>query len=131
VSWRGRVEAERISPASGAVQEVGIDEGREYRFNLDRFQSPQPAGLFRSDAEMWRLLELLANKLDPVTYPAGAVGMGRGGDRQNGLAGCVPQASSLVCLRQAVDVQETDQSDRPETSRTDASFLGEAGPLAC
>jgi hypothetical protein len=47
---------------------VGIDEGREYRFNLDRFQSPQLAGLFRSDAEMWRLLELLANKLDPVTY---------------------------------------------------------------
>ena len=78
-SWRGRVEAERISPASGAVQEVGIDEGREYRFNLDRFQSPQPAGLFRSDAQMWRLLELLANKLDPISDSAGAGGLRRGG----------------------------------------------------
>ena len=79
-SLRGRVEAERIRPAPGAVQEVGIDEGREYRFQIGRFQSPQPAGLFRSDAQVWRLLELLANELDPVTYSAGAAGLGRGGD---------------------------------------------------
>jgi hypothetical protein len=26
--------------------------------------------------------------LDPITYPAGAVGVGRGGDRHIGLAGC-------------------------------------------
>jgi hypothetical protein len=101
---------------------VGIDEGREYRFSLDRFHSPQPAGLFRSDAQLWRLLELLANKLDPVTYPAGAVGMGRGGDGQNGLAGCVPQASSLICLRRGFLVQEIDQSDRLEAPRVDVSF---------
>ena len=74
------VEAEHIRSAPGAVQKVGIDKGREDRFNLGRFQSPQPAGLFRSDAQMWRLLELLANELDPVTYSAGAAGLGRGGD---------------------------------------------------
>lgn len=28
----GRVEAERIRSAPGAVQEVGINESREYRF---------------------------------------------------------------------------------------------------
>ena len=76
----GRVEAELISPAPVAVQEVGIDKGREDRFKLGRFQSPQPAGLFRSDAKVRRLLELLANELDPITNPAGAVGMSRGGD---------------------------------------------------
>ena len=78
--WRGRVEAEHVRSASGAVQEVGIDKGREYRFKLGRFQSPQPAGLFSGDAQMRRLLELLANELDPVTNSAGAVGVGRGGD---------------------------------------------------
>jgi hypothetical protein len=76
----GRVEAELISPAPVAVQEVGIDKGREDRFKLGRFQSPQSAGLFRGDAKVRRLLELLANELDPITNPAGAVGVGRGGD---------------------------------------------------
>jgi hypothetical protein len=33
----GGVEAERIGSAPGAVKEVGIDEGRENRFNLGRF----------------------------------------------------------------------------------------------
>jgi hypothetical protein len=60
---------------------VGINKGREYRVNLGRFESPQPAGLFRSDAQVWRLLELLANELDPIPDSAGAVVMGRGGDR--------------------------------------------------
>ena len=69
---RGRVEAERIRSASGAVQEVGIDKGRKYRVDLGRFQSPQSAGLFRGDAKMRRLLELLANELDPITNSAGA-----------------------------------------------------------
>jgi hypothetical protein len=77
---KGGVEAELISPAPIAVQEVGIDKGREYRIKLGRFQSPQSAGLFRGDAKMRRLLELLANKLDPITNPAGAVGLSRGGD---------------------------------------------------
>jgi hypothetical protein len=58
---------------------VGIDKGREDRFNLGRFQSPQPAGLFRSDAQMWRLQELLANELDPISDSAGAGGLSRGG----------------------------------------------------
>ena len=77
---RGRVEAEHIGSAPGAVQEVGIDKSREDRFKLGRFQSPQLAGLFRGDAEMRRLLELLANELDPITNSAGAVGLSRGGD---------------------------------------------------
>ena len=77
---RGRVEAEHIRSAPGAVQKVGIDEGREDRFYLGLFQSPQPAGLFRGDAELRRLLELLANELDPISNSAGAVGWGRGGD---------------------------------------------------
>jgi hypothetical protein len=68
----GRIEAELIGSASVAVQEVGIDKSREDRFNLGRFQSPQPAGLFRSHAQVWRVLELLANDLDPITNPAGA-----------------------------------------------------------
>jgi hypothetical protein len=59
---------------------VGIDEGREYRFQLGRFQSPQSAGLFRGDAQVWRLLELAANELDPIANSAGAVGLSRGGD---------------------------------------------------
>jgi hypothetical protein len=77
---RGGVEAERIGSAPGAVEEVGVNEGRENRFNLGPFQSPQPAGLFRGDAEVRRLLELLANELDPITDSAGAVGLSRGGD---------------------------------------------------
>lgn len=75
----GWVEAEHIGSAPGTVQKVGIDKGREDRFNLGLFQSPQPAGLFRSDAQMWRLLELLANKLDPISDSAGAGGLRRGG----------------------------------------------------
>jgi hypothetical protein len=59
---------------------VGIDEGREHRFKLGRFKSPQPAGLFRSHTQVWRLLELLANELDPISNSAGAVGLSRGGD---------------------------------------------------
>ena len=77
---RGRVEAEHVRSAPGAVQKAGINKGRENRFKLGLFQSPQPAGLFRGDAEVRRLLELLANELDPVTYSAGAAGLGRGGD---------------------------------------------------
>ncbi len=76
----GGGEAELVSPASVAVQEVGIDEGREDRFKLGRFQSPQSAGLFRGHAQVRRLPELLANKLDPITNPAGAVGLSRGDD---------------------------------------------------
>jgi hypothetical protein len=79
MGW-GRVGTELISPAPVAVQEVGIDEGREDRFKLGRFESPQSAGLFRGDAQMWRLRELVANELDPITNPAGAVGLSRGGD---------------------------------------------------
>ena len=77
---RGRVEAELVGSAPVAVQEVGIDEGREDRFKLGRFQSPQSAGLFHGNAQVTRLLELLANELDPITNPAGAVGLSRGGD---------------------------------------------------
>jgi hypothetical protein len=33
----GGVEAELVGPAPVAVQEVGIDKGREYRFKLGRF----------------------------------------------------------------------------------------------
>jgi hypothetical protein len=78
--WRGGVEAERIGSAPGAVKEVGIDEGRENRFKLGRFQSPQLAGLFRGDAQVWRLPELLTNELDPIADSAGAVGLSRVGD---------------------------------------------------
>ena len=76
----GRVEAELVGSAPVAVQEVGINKGRKDRFYLGRFQSPQSAGLFRGDAQVRRLLELLANELDPITNPAGAVGLSRGGD---------------------------------------------------
>ena len=77
---RGRVEAEHVRSAPGAVQKAGINKGRENRVKLGLFQSPQPAGLFRGDAEVRRLLELLANELDPISNPAGAVGLSRGGD---------------------------------------------------
>jgi hypothetical protein len=59
---------------------VGIDESREDRIELGRFKSPQSAGLFRGDAKTRRLLELLANELDPITDSAGAVGLSRGDD---------------------------------------------------
>jgi len=37
---------------------------------------------------MRRLLELLANELDPISNSAGAVGLSRGGDWHCCLAGC-------------------------------------------
>jgi hypothetical protein len=86
---------------------VGIDEGRENRINLGHFQSPQPAGLFRSHAQLRGLLELLANELDPFTHAAGADGVCRGGDGHCCLAGCVAGSFPMDLLRECV--QEIDQ----------------------
>ena len=106
-----RVGAERIRSAPVAVQKVGINEGREHRFQLGRFQSPQPAGLFRSDAQVWRVPELLANELDPFVYSAGAARMGHVGVRQDWprwlCRRCHPD--EFFCGDQN-PVQETDQS---------------------